>query len=83
MGAEREERELDQHIVPITLPVRSLFVIRIGLAIWVVALVVLWTVPDLSTGDRSWWRWVPVAALVVGLIGHTYVQRGRGNASEA
>ncbi|MGC1207412.1 MAG: DUF2530 domain-containing protein [Ornithinimicrobium sp.] len=83
MGVDEEERSPDREIVPITPPIRSLVVIRIGLAMWVVALVVLWTVPTLSAGDRSWWPWVPVAALVVGLLGHTYVMRGRGNARQA
>lgn len=73
----------DREIVPITLPIQTLLVVRIGLAIWVLALVLVWTVPVLTAGDRDWWRWVPVAALVVGLLGHTYVMRGRGNARDA
>ncbi len=75
--------QAEKGIVPITLPVRSLFVVRCGLAAWVIALIVIWVVPALHEGDRAWWPWVPVAALVVGLIGHAYVARGRGNASEA
>ncbi len=78
MGAEQEKQ-----IIPMTVPIASLVVVRIGLAIWAIALIVVWTVPALSAGDQWWWRWVPVAALAVGLLGHTYVMRGRGNASEA
>lgn len=70
-------------ITPMTVPIASLIVVRIGLAMWVIALIVVWTVPALSAGDQSWWRWVPVAGLGVGFLGHTYVMRGRGNASEA
>ncbi|MGB3256984.1 MAG: DUF2530 domain-containing protein [Ornithinimicrobium sp.] len=83
MGVDDEERTPERRIIPSTPPIRSLVVIRIGLAMWVVALVILWTAPSLSEGERSWWPWVPVAALVVGLIGHTYVMRGRGNAAQA
>jgi hypothetical protein len=46
---------------------------------WVVALVV----PSLHEGDRDWWPWVPVAGIVLGLIGFSYVRRGRGNAAGA
>ncbi|MGB3827986.1 MAG: DUF2530 domain-containing protein [Ornithinimicrobium sp.] len=83
MGEQEPDRTPDRQIIPIVLPVRSLLVIRIGLAMWFIALVVLWTVPSLSEGERSWWPWVPVAALVVGALGHTYVVRGRGNAAQA
>lgn len=83
MGEQEPDRTPDRQIIPIVLPVRSLLVIRIGLAMWCIALVVLWTVPSLSEGERSWWPWVPVAALVVGALGHTYVVRGRGNAAQA
>ncbi|MGB5951718.1 MAG: DUF2530 domain-containing protein [Ornithinimicrobium sp.] len=78
-----KESAQEREIVPMTLPIRSLLVVRIGLALWVVALIAVWTIPPLSAGDRDWWRWVPIAALVVGLLGHTYVMRGRGNAREA
>ncbi len=83
MGVDDEERTPERSIIPSTPSIRSLVVVRIGLAMWVVALVVLWAVPSLSEGERSWWPWVPVAALVVGLLGHTYVARGRGNATQA
>ncbi|CAN5348705.1 hypothetical protein BH23ACT6_BH23ACT6_12840 [soil metagenome] len=75
--------ESEREIGPMTLPIRSLLVVRIGLVLWTIALVAVWTIPVLTAGDRDWWRWVPVAALVVGLLGHTYVMRGRGNAREA
>jgi hypothetical protein len=50
---------------------------------WVVALVVILAVPSLHEGDRHWWPWVPVAGIVLGLIGFSYVRRGRGNAAGA
>jgi hypothetical protein len=65
--------------MPVRIP--TVLIVRVALGIWVVALVVFWTVPALSAGDRSWWPWVPVAGLAVGLFGHAYVTRGRGHAS--
>jgi hypothetical protein len=50
---------------------------------WVVALAVILAVPSLHEGERDWWPWVPVAGLVLGLIGFSYVRRGRGNAAGA
>ena len=50
---------------------------------WVVALVVILAVPSLHQGQRDWWPWVPVAGIVLGLIGFSYVRRGRGNAAGA
>ncbi len=82
-GYEPAGHEQERAITAMTVPIASLVVVRIGLAIWVIALILVWTVPVLSAGDRSWWRWVPVAALVVGLLGHTYVTRGRGSAEQA
>lgn len=55
----------------------SLTVARWGLALWAVALVVVLAVPALRTGSRDWWVWVPVAGLVVGVIGHAYLARSR------
>jgi len=50
---------------------------------WVVALVVILAVPSLHQGERDWWPWVPVGGIVLGLIGFSYVRRGRGNAAGA
>ena len=50
---------------------------------WVVALAVILAVPALHEGDRDWWPWVPVAGIVLGFIGFSYVRRGRGNAAGA
>lgn len=50
---------------------------------WVVALVVILAVPSLHEGERDWWPWVPVAGIVLGLLGFAYVRRGRGNAAGA
>lgn len=57
--------------------------VRYGLVLWTVALAVVWLVPDLHTGGRRWWGWVPVAGIVLGLIGLGYLHRGRGNAQDA
>lgn len=58
-------------------------IIAIGLALWLVALVVTLIVPALHEGDRSWWPWACVAGFVLGAIGFLYVRRGRGNAHDA
>lgn len=58
-------------------------IIVIGLALWVIALVLTLAIPALHTGDRAWWPWTAVAGLVLGGLGLTYVRRGRGNASAA
>ena len=50
---------------------------------WLVALVVTLLVPDLHTGDRSWWPWACVAGIALGVVGYAYLARGRGNASGA
>ena len=51
--------------------------------LWLVALALTLLVPALHEGERSWWPWVCVAALVGGLLALTYVRRGRGNAETA
>lgn len=63
------------------MPVRTATVIKVGMAVWAIALVVTLAVPDLRTGDRSWWPWTCVAGLALGAIGYLYVRRGRGNAA--
>ncbi len=50
---------------------------------WVLALAVILAVPALHEGERDWWPWVPVAGIVLGFVGFTYVRRGRGNAAGA
>ncbi len=65
------------------LHVPMLRIIEVGLAVWVVALVVTLVVPALHEGDRDWWPWTCVAGFVLGVIGWAYVRRGRGNASDA
>lgn len=70
-------------VVPMQVGLSTLLVVRCGLALWAVVLVVLVAVPDLRTGDRWWWVWVPVAALALGGLGYHYVRRGRGNAAGA
>jgi hypothetical protein len=58
-------------------------ILLVGIACWVVALVVTLVVPSLHTGDRDWWPWACVSGLVLGLVGLAYVLRGRGNAAGA
>lgn len=50
---------------------------------WLVALGIILAVPPLHQGDRHWWPWTCVAAIVLGLVGYSYVRRGRGNATGA
>ena len=65
------------------LAVSSATVTLWGLACWVVALVATLVVPSLHDGERHWWPWTCVAAIVIGSLGYTYVRRGRGNAASA
>ncbi|MGO4341285.1 DUF2530 domain-containing protein [Pedococcus sp. 2YAF34] len=65
------------------LAVSSATVTLWGLACWVVALVATLVVPSLHEGERHWWPWTCVAAIVIGSLGYTYVRRGRGNAASA
>ena len=78
MGLEEEKHAPDRQIIPMSLPLRSIVIVRIGLAIWMIALTLVWAVPSLSDGDRSWWRWVPIAGLTIGALGYAYVRRARG-----
>jgi fatty acid desaturase len=59
---------------------RTVALVRWGILLWVVALLVLLAVPPLRSGGREWWVWVPVAGALLGLVGHVYLARGRGNA---
>lgn len=80
----RQRREVaPQEVVPPPVRLRTLSVVRWGLALWLVALVLVLAVPGLRAGERSWWLWVPVSALVLGGMGYAYLARGRGNASDA
>lgn len=63
------------------LPVKSSTVIKIGILAWAIALAVTLAVPDLRTGERSWWPWACVAGMALGIVGYLYVRRGRGNAT--
>lgn len=67
------------------LPVKVdvLRVLEIGIACWVVALVLTLVIPTLHDGGRDWWPWTCVSAIVGGSLGWVYVRRGRGNASAA
>jgi hypothetical protein len=58
-------------------------IVEVGIALWVVALVVTLVVPALHEGGRDWWPWACVAGIVLGGIGWAYVRRGRGNARDA
>ncbi|MHA3836939.1 DUF2530 domain-containing protein [Terrabacter sp. AAH1] len=70
-----------EQIEPLHVPM--LRIIEVGLAAWVVALVVTLVVPALHEGDRDWWPWACVAGFALGGIGWAYVRRGRGNARDA
>ncbi len=72
-----------EDIEPRELAVRTARVVRIGIALWAVLLVLVLLVPSLREGSRDWWVWVPVAGIVLGLVGLVYLGRGRGNASDA
>lgn len=63
------------------LPVKSVTVIKVAMALWAIALVITLVIPELRTGDRHWWPWTCVAGLVLGLVGYLYIRRGRGNAA--
>lgn len=68
---------------PPEVTLRTITLVRWGVVAWLVALVVVAVVPNLRTGDRAWWVWVPVAGVVGGLLGYAYLRRGKGNAAEA
>lgn len=68
---------------PQPLAVDTVRLIRIGVALWAVALVVSLLVPALHEADRHWWPWTCVAGIAGGVMGLAYVHRGRGNAALA
>ncbi|WP_228266466.1 DUF2530 domain-containing protein [Ornithinimicrobium ciconiae] len=70
-------------IDPPVVTLRTIRLVRWGIALWALALVVLAFVPSLREGERDWWFWVPVAGIALGAIGHFYLARGRGNAADA
>lgn len=70
-------------MVPPRIVVPTGLVVWSGMALWIVALLVLLLLPDLRSGARAWWLWVPVAGLSVGALGALYLLRGRGNAADA
>lgn len=59
------------------------YVIAAGTAGWVIALIVILAVPALHQGQRSWWPWVPVISIGLGVLAWVYIRRGRGNATAA
>jgi hypothetical protein len=62
---------------------RTIVLVRWGVLLWLVALVVVLVVPWLRSDGRQWWVWVPVAGAALGVVGHVYLARGRGNAELA
>ena len=68
-------------IEPLAVP--TTLIVRVGLACWVLALVVTLAVPSLRSGERDWWPWACLSGLVLGSMGYAYIRRGRGNASDA
>lgn len=68
-------------LLPVQIDV--LRVLEIGIALWVVALVLTLVIPALHQDGRDWWPWTCVAGAGLGAIGWAYIKRGRGNASAA
>jgi len=58
-------------------------IVEIGMACWLVALVVSVLVPALHQADKAWWPWTCVAGIAGGALALLYVRRGRGNAAGA
>ena len=61
---------------PLTVPTRT--IVLVGTAIWAVALIVTLLVPDLHTGERSWWPWACVSGLGLGAFAWWYANRTQG-----
>ena len=61
------------------LPVATVTVVRVGTAVWTLALLVTLLVPALRTGERHWWPWACVTGIVLGVVGLVMLRRGRGN----
>ncbi len=68
---------------PQPLAVDTARMLRIGIALWAVALFVSLLVPALHEVDRHWWPWACVAGILGGTLALLYVRRGRGNAAMA
>ncbi|MCH8612064.1 DUF2530 domain-containing protein [Arsenicicoccus dermatophilus] len=69
-----------------TLPVvrvRTDRVVVLGLWLWAVALVVILLVPGFHAQGRSWWPYVCVAGLAIGVVGYWYVRSGRARSRGA
>lgn len=73
----------DDEVHPPTVPLRTITVVTWGTVLWAVALVVVLLVPDLRSGNRTWWPWVPVAGIGLGVLAYAYLRGGRGNAAAA
>lgn len=83
MNTPSSDEDVPREVAPAPVRLRTITVVRWGMLGWLVVLAVVLAVPALRTGDRDWWAWVPVAGLGLGLVGHTYLTRGRGNAADA
>lgn len=70
-------------IRPPEVTLRTITLVGWGILAWAVVLLVLLLVPSLRTDERSWWVWVPVAGIALGVLGYGYLRRGKGNAAEA
>lgn len=78
-----EQRPAPAPIEPPEITLRTITVVHWGMAVWGLILILTLAIPALREGDRWWWPWVPVAGLGLGLLGHVYLRRGRGNAAGA
>lgn len=81
--AADDSRPGSGEVHPPEVPLRTITLVRWGTLLWAVALAVVLAVPSLRTGERDWWVWVPVAGMVLGVVGYVYLRRGRGNAEFA
>ena len=68
-------------VEPLAVPTRP--IIGVGIGLWVLALVVTLVVPELHTGDRSWWPWTCVTGIALGAFAWWFVGRGHENAARA
>ena len=68
---------------PAPLRVNTPRVILTGMIAWAIFGVLTLLIPALHTGSRHWWPWMCLAGVVLGLVGYSYVRRGRGNAEAA
>ena len=65
---------------PVHVPTRT--IVLVGTAAWTLALVLTLLVPELRTGERSWWPWTCVTGIALGAFALWYVGRGKDGATD-